>query len=147
MQWSSGGERKDPNTIAWMVLLFLLTSATLVYNFVLQQWLVGGVFVMLLVVLIWYFVSAGNPVNIVITNLGIQVDKQFYSFENIKGYWHSERTSTFYIEPKKRTGLVASFPMGSKKIEDIKKNLPDYISEIEGRGEDVIDRVSRLFKR
>jgi len=142
LRWKSGGEKKDPNAGIWMAVLFLLTSATLVYNLIHHEWMVGIVFGFLIIVLIWYFFSSSKTVDITMANNGIQINNLFYDFENIKGYWHSDRTGTFYLEPKKRTGLVISFPMGNKSIEEIKKNLPDYLTEIEDRGEDIIDRIS-----
>lgn len=145
LQWTAGGEKRDPNATIWMVVLFLLTISTLIYNLILGKWMVGGVFALLIVVLIWYFFSSSKTVNIVLTDQGVQLNNQFYNFENIKGYWYSEKNKTLYIEPKKRTGMVVSFPIGNKSIEEIKRNLPDYLAEIEGRGEDLIDRISGLF--
>ncbi|MDD5731323.1 MAG: hypothetical protein PHU42_00270 [Patescibacteria group bacterium] len=145
LQWRAGDEKKDPNTIVWMVILFALTSASLVYNFVLHEWMVGIVFAFMIVILIWYFFGSAKSVDIALTTNGIQLNKQFYDFENIKGYWFSERSGTFYIEPKKRSGMVISFPIGNKKIEEIQKNLPDYLTEIEGRGEDILDRITHLL--
>jgi hypothetical protein len=145
LQWTAGGEKKDPNAAIWMYFVFLLTGATLIYNLVMGRWMASAVFALLFVVLIWYFFSSSKTVNIVLSNTGIQLDKQFYDFDNIKGYWYSDRNNTFYIEPKKKSGMIVSFPTGNKKIEDIKKNLPDYLTEIEGRGEDVIDRITRLL--
>lgn len=145
LQWTAGEEKKDPNAVIWMYVLFLLTGATMIYNLVISKWMVAGIFTLLIVVLIWYFFSSAKTVDIVLTDKGIQLGRQFYSFENIKGYWYSDRNNTFYIDPKKKSGMIISFPIGNKKIEEIKNNLPDYLTEIEGRGEDVIDRISRLF--
>ena len=145
MAWKSGGENRDPNASIWMVVLFLLTAGSLVYNLVIHQWIVAAVFALMIVVLVWYFFGSSKSVDIAITTLGIQLNKQFYNFENIKGYWFSDKNDTFYLEPKKRTGMTISFPVGNKRIEEIKKNLPDYLTEIEGRGEDIMDRISNLF--
>jgi len=145
LQWTAGGEKKDPNAIVWMVVLFVLTSASLVYNFILHEWMIGIVFAFLIVVLVWYFFSSAKTVAIVLTDQGIKLNNQFYNFENIKGYWFSEKSGTFYLEPKKKTSMVISFPIGNKKIEEIKKNLPNYLTEIEGRGEDLLDRIAHLL--
>jgi len=145
LQWSSGGEKKDPNATIWMVVLFLFTGATLIYNLIRQDWMVAVVFVFLIIILIWYFFSSSKTVDIIIADNGIQINNTFYDFENIKGYWHSDRNGIFYLEPKKKTGFIISFPMGGKTIEEIKKNLPDYLTEIEGRGGDLIDRISGVL--
>lgn len=142
LQWRAGGEKKNPNAIVWMAVLFLLTSTTLIYNFILGEWMVGIVFAFLIIVLIWYFFSSSRIVEIALTNQGIQLNNQFYSFENIKGYWFSEKSGTFYLEPKKKSSLIISFPIGNKRIEEIKKNLPEYLIEIKGKGEDIINRIS-----
>jgi len=145
LQWTAGGDKKDPSANLWMVVLFLLTIGSLIYNLIIGKWLVAGIFVLLIIILIWYFFSSAKTVNIAITDKGIQLNDQLYSFENIKGYWYVEQTNTFYIDPKKKTAFVISFPIGNKRIDEIKKNLPDYLAEIEGRRGDIVDRISNLF--
>lgn len=145
LRWTAGGENKDPNAPIWMGVLFLLTGGSLIYNIAIGKWMVSAIFVLLIIILIWYFFSSAKTVDIVIGDQGIQLNNQFYSFENIKGYWYIGGTNTLYIAPKKKSGMTISFPIGNKKYEEIKENLPTYLTEIEGRGEDLMDRVSNLF--
>lgn len=145
LRWNSGGERKDPNATTWMIILFLLTGGSLIYNLINQDWMVAAVFVFLIIVLVWYFFGSSKTVDIVIASNGVKINNLFYEFENIKGYWHSDRNGNFYLEPKKRTGFIISFPMGDKSADEIKRNLPDYLTEIEGRGEDIMDRIAGVL--
>jgi hypothetical protein len=146
LQWSAGGEKKDPNAIIIMVVLFLLMCAALIYNLILKDWMVGAVFTVIIIILIWYFFGSSKAVNIVIGDQGIQLNNTFYNFENIKGYWFSEKSDTFYLEPKKKGNMIISFPLGSKKFEEVKAKLPDYLTEVEGRGEDIMDRITHFLR-
>lgn len=145
LQWKAGGDKKDANANIWMVVLFLFTGISLIYNIIHQDWMVSAVFAFLIIILVWYFFGSSKMVDILIANNGVKINAVFYDFENIKGYWHSDRTGTFYLAPKKKTGMNISFPMGSKGFDEIKKNIPDYLTEIEGRGEDIVDRISHFF--
>lgn len=145
LQWETGRVRKNKNAIAWIIGFFVVVVAGIGYFGYKDEWSSVAVFFLLLLTAFWYIFVAGKTVKVAITENGFFLDNIFYSFENIKGYWIVEASGLFYFATKGRFTTNISFPMGDIGSEKIIRLLPEELIEIQGMGEDLNDKIARLF--
>ncbi len=147
LKWTVGKEKKETNNIFWIIGLFVLIVGVLVYSFYIQRWLTGTTFVVLILALAWYVFPQQKSVNIFLEKRGIWIEKQFYNFEKIKGYWISEANKTVYLIPKFRGAPTIAVPIGEYKANSIVSKFPSSIVRIEEEGRDVADIISGILKK
>lgn len=145
MQWEGGGKNKDPNALLWIIFIIAIVVGAMIYYFIIRDWLTSGVFVFMLLVLIWYLAVSPKKVHIAITDKGISTGNQFYEFQNLSGYWFSPRSEVMYFSGKNRVSMILAIPIDNQDVEKIKAVLPENILEIEDRGEDLVDKVVRIL--
>jgi len=146
LRWEVKEAQKATYNIPWIIGFFALIIAVLVYALLTKKWFTSAVFVITIIILVWYLISQEKPLNILLTDKGIWVNKQFYNFDKIKGYWISEKSKTIYLVPKFRGAPTIAIPVGKYKLESIIKMFPSDLIKMESR-EDILDIISGLLKR
>ena len=145
LQWEGGGKNKDPNTLLWTILILAIVAGAMIYYFVMKEWVTSMVFVFMLIVLIWYLAVSPKKVRVAIADKGILLNEQFYDFQGIKGYWFSPKSEIMYLAPQGQFSMVLAVPIEGQNVNRIKSLLPEHVLEVEGRGEDLVDKVSRIL--
>ncbi|HRY60051.1 MAG TPA: hypothetical protein P5096_01585 [Patescibacteria group bacterium] len=145
LSWETGRVRKNKNAIYWVAGFFIVILASIGYFGYINQWSSVAVFFLLLITTIWYVFISVKTVKVSISEGGFWLDGVFYSFENIKGYWVVEDSGLFYFVTKGRFSSNISFPLGETPVNKIIALLPQELVRVENMGEDLHDKIARLF--
>jgi len=147
LSWEIEEETKRNINLLWIIVFFVLIVGALVYAILTSEWLMGAVFITLIIAFGWYLFGKQQSFVISITKNGVGMGTQFYNFEKIRGYWASEENKTIYLLPKFKGSITIALPVKKYKINDIIKLFPSSLNKVESEGKDVIDRISGLLKK
>jgi hypothetical protein len=85
-----------------------------------------------------------KPMDIVITNLHLQVGRKTYSYTDLAGFWYQEEFGYILvnIEPKKASITTISFLYPSSDKQEVRNLFLKVIPEVEPRIRDINDQIS-----
>jgi hypothetical protein len=134
--------------VSWsvsMVLLLLLLVALFVY---LKQYLGAMVVIVLGVVLYTYSKVPAKEIPCLISGEGIKIGEQFYPYTRLKAFWIAQSAPypILYLESAHRFKIPLYISLGNQPTEPIRRILLEHLPEKVERGEDIRDKVIRIFR-
>ncbi len=134
---------------SWYTTIALIGLAiALFFIFFLKRYLAAAVTVLSVIVL--FRLANFKPKNqeIVVDDSGITVGNKLYDWEKLLGFWFVPTNDGLFLYLKTNQRLLpnVAIPIENKNPEEIRQTLLSYLPELPSRGEEMVDRVSRLLK-
>lgn len=134
----------------WYIVAGLVMSAFVVYALFTDSLTMAIVFILLAVVFLLVEKREPRTLRVVITDMGVQYNGQFYPYHHINAFWivyHPPHVELLYLRlsnGRKYTNL--RIELNRQKPQEIRQLLLDEIPEIEGAIEPMTDLLARILR-
>jgi hypothetical protein len=133
----------------WFFVAGIIVLAIIIYALIVAEYSMAIVFALLAGV--YYILHNETPRNITvnITTLGIIVDKDFFQFSDIQHFWivyQPPKVSVLYLRPVKRLSSDIRIELRDQNPMVIRNLLKTQIKELQGEGENLIDKMTRWLR-
>jgi hypothetical protein len=128
-----------------MAMLLLLLVALFIY---LKQYLGAVVVIVLGVVLYTYSNVPAKEISCLVSGEGIKIGERFYPYSSLKAFWIAQSAPypILYLESVHRFKAPLSVSLGKEPPEPIRRILLEYLPEKVEKGEDIRDKINRIFR-
>ncbi len=137
----------ERNTV-WYWWAAVIALIVIVYAVAIRQWTL--IVVMVVAGVAIYLVNRTEPRTFTHTLLdaGIMVGDKLYLYTSLKSFWFTRGAGNQELKVLQAGKLkpLLSLQVGGADVEKIRSVLVRFIPEEEGRGEDVVDKISRFLK-
>lgn len=134
--------------IKWYLLAFLVVFSLLGYSIYSKDWF----FILVLVLVIFgvssYLKTAPKIRKYAVTRLGIFIDKNFFSYDELNSFWiiFNEKIKILNILPNKKYIPPLTILLEDQDPMTIKNILKKFILQEEKRSENFFEKMTRLLK-
>jgi uncharacterized membrane protein YobD (UPF0266 family) len=145
--WEADEFQTHERGLWWYVGVFGLAILAIIYAIYIKNWMFIGVVVMIVVALFVLGRVAPRKFVHTITDKGVKVGDKFYSYSELKSFWVVDDVATVLnILTAKKYALLLTLQLAKGDVEKVRTILSEYLPEESDRGEDRIDKISRLLK-
>ena len=148
LSWEAPDFEDHERNASWYVAAGAFALALFAYSIYTSDWFFAVVVVALVIVTFKYLKISPKTNTYGISRVGIQVNEKLYSYDQLHSFW------IVYQPPTKVLNVLTTrryMPQLSMQLVDqdpvmIKKILKKFMPEQEKRGENPIDKVTRMLK-
>jgi len=133
---------------SWFISVYLILLVLVALFVYLKQYLGAVVLAVAGVVLSIYSKIPPKEIFCIISKEGVKLDGQFYPYSSLKSFWIADifPSPILYLDSAHRFRHLISVTLGDQPIEPIKRILREYLPEKSERGEDIRDKLIRIFR-
>jgi len=149
LHWEMPEYAHHEKSKTWFFIAGIVVLAIIIYALITAEYTMAIVFALLAGV--YYILHNETPRNVTvsITTLGIIVDKDFFQFSDIQNFWivyQPPKVGALYLRPVKRTASDIRIELMEQNPMVLRNLLKTQIKELQGEGENLVDKMTRLLR-
>ena len=149
LHWNMPEYPHHEKSKAWYVTAGIFVLAIIAYGLITAEYTMVIAFALLAGV--YYILHNEEPkdISIAITSLGIVVDNDFYQFSDFDSFWivyDPGKVKALYLRPVKKMSADIRLELVDNDPMVVRRLLQTQIKEIQGQGESLVDKMTRILK-